>query len=318
LLTSFTEQRIQQRFRASSREHPTVTAATGERRQVIPLEASENPQQEGTENPVARLLKGLLYSSLYSGIFVGAMCSAAMFLLRLPFNPALPFICFSGCMLIYSMNRRTDLLEDSINLPERSRFTHRYGGYLLYTSMVLFGASLLLSISIGVRILAIALLPQVMGVLYSQFRLKRVFIVKNLTVALALTFPVLIVVATEWPVQMYWILLWGIVFIALFINTVIFDIKDVGGDAVHGIQTIPLRLGVRSTRIFCYVLLAIAALLTVALLSFDPIFLALFPFFAYIGIYTAAAPARNAPWWYYGIFVDGEMLFFLAVILLIQ
>ena len=282
------------------------------------MEAPWDLQLQKSGNPVTRLLKGLFYSSIYSGIFVGAMCSAATFLLRLPFNPALPFICFSGCLLIYSMNRRTDLSEDSISLPERSRFTQRYGVYLLYTSMALFGVSLLLSIRLGVGILAIALLPQVMGVLYSQFRLKRVFIVKNLTVALALTFPVLIVVAAEWPVQMYWILLWGVVFIALFINTVIFDIKDVGGDAAHGIQTIPLRLGVRYTRIFCYGLLAMAALLTVALLSRDPIFLALLPFFAYIGIYTAAAPARNAPWWYYGIFVDGEMLFLLAVILLMR
>jgi len=282
------------------------------------MEALRDPQPEETERKVTRIAKWLLHSNLFLGIGLGAMTAAAILLLRLPFNPVLPFISFSGCMMIYSLNRLSDRQEDRISLPERYEFIRYHGGFMVYTSVVFFGFSLLLSYRMGAWILAVALMPQTVGVLYSWFRLKRFFLLKNLAVVLALTSTLLIVIAAEWPVQPAWMLLFGIVSLSFFINVVISDIKDVAGDAAAGIQTLPLRLGVRRTRAICTGLLCIAAVLSVPLILHDHIFLALVPYLAYIGYYTRTAPAEGIPWWYYGMFVDGEFLVLLAFTLLLR
>ncbi|MBS1264140.1 MAG: 1,4-dihydroxy-2-naphthoate octaprenyltransferase [Methanonatronarchaeales archaeon] len=68
-------------------------------------------------------------------------------------------------------------------------------------------------------------------------------------------------------------------FLKSFINTVIYDFRDVGGDAVAGLRTFPVRLGERRT---AALLLAVHLLLHawlglsvfVGFLSFQPIILA--------------------------------------------
>jgi 4-hydroxybenzoate polyprenyltransferase len=229
-----------------------------------------------------------------------------MVLLRIPINPTLLFITFSGSLLIYSLNRHMDREEDRISLPERSDFSRRHGWYLIAFSIPLFGISLMLAALQSPSIFVVVLMPLMVGVLYSVFRIKRIFFMKNLAVSLALSAILLLVVAVYRPNPSLWLPLFGIFVLTCLVNTIIFDIKDISGDAFVGNRTLPVTLGIRRTQWFCFFLLAIMILLSIPLIQADRVFWALGPYFLYKGVYIASIPTGDSPWWYYGLVVDGE------------
>ena len=268
---------------------------------------------------ITSALKWSVYSNLYGAISGHvAMTAAMMVLLRVPMNPALLLIAFSGSMLVYSLNRHMDRLEDQVSLPERSEFSRRYGWYFIAASIPLFGFSLILAALQSLAVLVVVLMPLTIGVAYSYFRIKRIFFLKNLVVSLAMSATLLIVVAAYLPPPITWLPLFGILVMGLLVNTIIFDIKDITGDAFTGIRTLPVTLGVRKTQGLCFILLAIMILLSILLIRIDSIFWALMPFSFYIGWYIASVPAGDAPWWYYGLVVDGEYIALLGFSFLFQ
>jgi 4-hydroxybenzoate polyprenyltransferase len=268
---------------------------------------------------ISNALKWLVYSNLYISIFcVSAMTAAMMVLLQVPVNPVLLLIAFSGSMLIYGLNRRTDRQEDQISLPERSEFSRHYGGYFLGVSIPLFGISLVLATLQSIAVLVVVLMPFAIGILYSYFRLKRIFLLKNLAISLGATAGLLVVVAVYFPPLSTWLPLFGILFTGVLVNTLIFDIKDIPGDASAGIRTLPVTLGIRKTRGFCFVLLGIMMLLAIPLIQTGRVFWALVPYFLYKGFYLAYLPAAESAWWYYGLVVDGEFIPLLGFALLLS
>lgn len=246
------------------------------------------------------------------------MTAAMMVLLRIPVNPVPPFIAFSGSMLIYSLNRSMDEQEDRINLPERSNFSHLYGRYFIMVSVPLFGFSLILGGLQGTAVLAVVLMPLFIGVLYSYFRLKRVFLMKNLAVSLAASAVLLLVVVLYHPGPSLWLPLFGFFFLTCLVNAIIYDVKDMEGDTRSGIRTIPGTVGIRKTRLICFCLLLPMVLLSIPLILADRIFWALVPSILYRGLYIGFVPVRDPSWWYYGIIIDGEGIPLLGSALLLS
>jgi 4-hydroxybenzoate polyprenyltransferase len=280
-----------------------------------------NGQTSGTRisHGISSALKWLVYSNLYCAIFcVGAMTAAMMVLLRLPVNPVLLLIAFSGSMLIYGMNRRTDWQEDQISLPERTEFSRRYGGYFLAAAIPLFGISLVLATLQSIAALLVVLMPFVIGILYSHFRIKGIFLLKNLAISLGASASLLLVVAVYFPSLSTWLPLFGIIITGVLVNTIVFDIKDIPGDSSAGIRTLPVTLGIRWTQVFCFFLLAIMVLLAIPLIWKDSVFWALVPYILYKGLYIAFLPTGASPWWFYGLVVDGEFVPLLAFSLLLS
>ena len=241
-----------------------------------------------------------------------------MVLLRVPIDASILFITFSGSMLIYSLNRHMDRREDQISLPERSNFSMRHGWNLIALSIPLFGFSLILAALQSSGVLVVVLIPLIIGVLYSVFKIKRIFFLKNLAVSLALSVILLLVVAAYRPDHSLWLPLFGIFLLACLVNTIIFDIKDISGDAVVGNRTLPVTIGIQKTQWFCFLLLAIMTFLSIPLIQADRIFWALVPYILYKGLYIAAIPSGDAPWWYYGLVVDGEGIPLLVFSLLLS
>jgi 4-hydroxybenzoate polyprenyltransferase len=273
----------------------------------------------GISRRISCALRWLVYSNLYLAIFAHvAMTAAMMVLLRVPMNPVLLLVAFSGSMLIYSLNRSTDGEEDRINLPERSEFSGRYGRYFIAASIPLFAISVGLSALQSIGVLVVVLLPFAIGILYSYFRLKRIFFLKNLVVSIGVSATLLMVVAMYSPPFSTWLPLFGIVVTGVLVNTIIFDIKDIQGDSSAGIRTLPVTLGIRRTQGFCFILLAIMALLSIPLIQTDRVFWALVPYFLYIGFYIVSVPAGDSSWWYYGLVVDGEFIPLLVFSLLLR
>ena len=169
---------------------------------------------------------------------------------------------------------------------------------------------------------AIALLPLVIAILYSVFRLKRFFLVKNISIATAVCASVLIVPAY----YENWTGVWGILFLFFFFmiltNTIFFDIKDIKGDSVFRIHTLPVILGIPVTKNICSVLVAAAFIMIIPMIATNRESILLIPSVCILVLSTICAPdSENHPWWYFGILVDGEywiLLFSTVVVLLLQ
>jgi 4-hydroxybenzoate polyprenyltransferase len=277
-------------------------------------------------NKIAATLKrGVIFfvdSTLFVSVGPAAITCGTIILTKNPFTWQLVLLPFFACLLIYSVNRMTDHEEDAINMPDRILFPHRIRIILVVVSLVF--TILLLTMVLQKNILSfvIGVLPMVIAFLYSVLRLKRVFILKNLLIAAAVCSSVLIVPAyyENWSGGWGWLFLFF--FLLVFLNTIIFDIKDIRGDSFFGIRTLPLRLGVPATRYFCYFLLATALVVLFPLLSINQKSVLLIPYVSTIATYTHYVPeGEHFPWWYFGVLVDGEFfvllltLFFVLMLL---
>jgi 4-hydroxybenzoate polyprenyltransferase len=255
-------------------------------------------------------------SCIYSAFAPPALTLATIVLLKQPFSWVLLLLPFFACLLIYSLNRITDQKEDAISMPDRTRFPHRLRMLLLVVSLVFYLVFLMMILQKNLLSFATGLFPLVIALGYSVLRLKRVFIIKNILIALACGASVLIVPAYYETWSTTAALLFLFFFFLMLLNTVIFDIKDIAGDSVCGIQTLPVRFGIPATKYFCWFLLAVAAIIFFPLLSLNHDSLLLLPYLAVIVAYTRFGREREyLPWWYFGVLVDGEFLVLLVSLL---
>ena len=205
-------------------------------------------------------LNKLITFTLSTSIFISINGSLEVFFSFLLFNttPSLNillsffFITFS----IYGLNKLTDIKEDAVNAPERARYIK--GKERVFTFFLLF--SLTISLFLGflqdILCVPILLFPLFAGIIYSVRvlpnlpRLKDITGVKNLIIALAWgmcsTFlPVICLLEKG-------IMLIGVVFYFFFIkgfaNAVLFDIRDIEGDRMSGVKTIPVVFGRQKTK----------------------------------------------------------------------
>jgi 4-hydroxybenzoate polyprenyltransferase len=270
----------------------------------------------GVENPGvttgfrSTFLELLVISNVFAGLFTVSVCAITLYLTRHPIVIILPLTVFSGTLFIYTMNRFTDRNEDIINNPRRFRFIDRYGKASLSIAAVLYLYSLAVLLGSDVPTFLVAVLPVVIAILYSVFRLKRVFLAKNIAVASAALCSVAIVLVYFRDFTPYSLLLALFFFLGFLINTIIFDIKDIRGDLQYRIATIPAAWGIRTTKIICSILLVLNAIIPPFLARGSPVSLILCLYTVYLGLYIAYADDPGTlPSWYYGIFVDGECLF---------
>ena len=261
----------------------------------------------GSINPV---LEFLVTSSLFTALCPSSVCLVTFYLTGHPFLFVLPLTVFSATLLIYTMNRFTDRNEDLINNPQRFRYIDRYGRMTLVVAATLYLLSLGWLLRLDLSTFIVAVLPVVIAVLYSVFRLKRMFLAKNISVSSGAVCSSLIVLFYFHDFSPFSLELSLFFFVSFLINTIVFDIKDIAGDARYHICTLPSVCGLQKTKIACSALLLVNLLLIPVLASSNPDALLLLSFIFYIGLYIAfAGDPRHLPPWFYGIVVDGEFLF---------
>jgi 4-hydroxybenzoate polyprenyltransferase len=157
---------------------------------------------------------------------------------------------------IYGVNKLTDIKEDAINAPERAQLVKKIEPIFKFSLVFSFIISLLLVFLVNVLTLPILLFPLFTGTLYSiKFsknlpRLKDILGVKNITIALSWAvcmalLPAFCLVENEViPI----ILIFYFFFLKSFINAVLFDIRDIEGDRISGVRTIPVVFGRQKTK----------------------------------------------------------------------
>ncbi len=158
----------------------------------------------------------------------------------------------------------------------------------------------------------IAFFPFASGYLYSKgfkignfsFKLKQGSGIKNFVVALVWAF---IIGALVYPVESFQ-LIFIFFFIKSFINTVIFDCRDVKGDLMVGLITIPVYLGEVNTRIILQILHSTFHIVTMSfailnIIKFDLIIL----FYSWVGgIIYIFLYANSKKTMFRSLFVHGE------------
>jgi len=239
-----------------------------------------------------------------------------IFLVNLPMRVEPLFITFSMVMFAYTLNRLTDVKEDEINVPKRAFFIKKYGKSLLVTSAILYIIALIITGTKNLIILFLASIPILLGFAYSIFKFKRIFVIKNIFVGISWGILPLI---TGFFFGRFDLLILYIAFfigIEFFINTVIFDVKDIKGDLLENIRTLPNIFGIRNTQYVLHILNILVALSLVLgvfynILPTIYLLLLFYSFYMFICIYLLN---KNIGDLFYGIIVDGEFLFMTVVI----
>ena len=199
-----------------------------------------------------------VYTNVFLAVGAGFMAYATCVFLAVEPYPAILAILFLGTFAIYTTNRFTDLDEDRLSHPVRYSFVMRHKHALLALAGSSYVAALAVALTGGLQTVWVVMLPAVLALLYNVkwmpalpvSRLKEITGVKNTTVALAWAIGTVFVpvfYVSRSPGFSAWVA-FGYTFLMCFINTVLFDIRDVRGDAHYGIGTIPVTLGVSRTK----------------------------------------------------------------------
>ena len=265
------------------------------------------PKNKKIFNYVEKVIFSNLLLSLGAGIV------ALLTILQLDQNIEMKiiFISFSLAFFMYTINRFTDGNEDSINNPERVFFMFRYGKFLMFLATVLILTAAAFVVDIKGKTLLLFFLPMILGLSYSLLNFKRFYLLKNLIVAISWGSVVLLVGAYYNKFNLIVFLLFIFFTIEFFINTVIFDIKDIKGDFWNNVVTIPVKVGLQKTKTLCFVLNIFAFVMIVMLiisgLKFSIAFI-LLVMNIYIFAYVLLARQEYKSF-FYGLFVDGEFIF---------
>ncbi len=163
---------------------------------------------------------------------------------------------------VYNFDRSSQSKLDKINHPERQNFIF-FRKYLLYISIASYAAALIIAGSTELRLML--LFPLVAALVYKYGGLKRIFLLKNITVAVAWAIPITFIPVLGESSMPAGLTLAFFSFFALraFVNAVAYDIKDIKGDARFSINTMPVKIGVPKTKLVLYNITIFAGCLAV-------------------------------------------------------
>jgi len=203
------------------------------------------------------ILTLLSISSIWIGITGFFVTYITHILLGLTPNFKICFIVFLVVFSVYSLNKFTDIKEDEINMPERTRFIYRRKNFVLFSALGAYALAIVLTLLVKPSALPVVFVPLVTNAVYGSKilpripRFKDIPVMKNFFVALswALVTVLFPAVGTIDIFSSVIFILFYFILVKYFINTVLFDIRDVRGDREMGIKTMPVILGVRKTLI---------------------------------------------------------------------
>ena len=198
-----------------------------------------------TSNPmfptvfVSTVVVAILYVSfLLQGVLISTLLLIATFFLGIS---------------IYSLNRVTDLEEDSINLPDRGQFFKKNRDYLLFASLESINIAVILAFFSKPSAIIIILFAFFIAFFYDigtrRLRLKNILLLKNITIAGTMTIAaVLLPLVVHTNISFVVLMVAYFIFLNIFIESVLHDVRDIDGDRKAGVRTIPGYLGRNKTR----------------------------------------------------------------------
>jgi 4-hydroxybenzoate polyprenyltransferase len=161
---------------------------------------------------------------------------------------AFSFVAYS----VYTLDRAWKSKEDEVNRPEEKNVDRNI---ILFIVSIFLLTALLILLMKKVSPLT-ALVPFVIGFLYTKgikigsisIKFKQGLGIKNFVVAITWAFTIFAFIYGFIDNYLQGFLIFSYFFIKSFINTVLFDCKDVDGDSQAGLKTIPVYFGEKRTR----------------------------------------------------------------------
>jgi len=252
---------------------------------------------------------------------LGSACLtlSSFLVLDVPPKISILFISFFLTLSMYNLNRLTDIKEDFINYPERMKFIVKYKKILIFLVLCLLGTAILIAyfesiLPIVLMILALSFMYSIKWVpkkISKYQRFKDILIVKNIIISITWSLTTVFTVAFNLGIFNTAVLVFFMfIFSRLFINTIIFDIRDIEGDKIYNIKTIPNTIGIRKTKFLLYSLNSFFALflffcIFVRLISNLAYFFFFSIFYTYLYIYFCNKERGSK---FYDFVVDGEFI----------
>lgn len=195
----------------------------------------------------------LINSSIFLAI-VGSLklyCSFMLYDIQVDFK----LICASFFLVFatYGFDKLNGGKEDVINLPQRAAFIKRNKRYLIFSVVLSYAVVLILCFLQNIYAVLIVLFPLLTGFIYSKkirnFRLKDKIGLKNIIIGISWASGVALLPLTVHSKNlMIPCFIFYFFFIKSVITTILFDVRDVKGDSLNKVITIPVFLGIKATK----------------------------------------------------------------------
>lgn len=198
---------------------------------------------------VERLLAFLAVTSLFiggTGFFKTYMAS-----LLLGTEPSMLICCavFLVSFSVYTLDKLVDLERDVSNMPARKRFLYSRRRIFLGLALSAYIAASLIMFYVRPAALPLVFVPVIANAFYGMRvlpqlpRLKDIPVMKNIVVGSAWALVTVLIPVMCSGCGGPWLLVLYFIFIKTFIDTVLYDIRDVAGDRISGVRTMPVILG---------------------------------------------------------------------------
>lgn len=265
-----------------------------------------------------RVLLGLVHGNVWISIGAASLAVSSMKLAGLPLDPLPVLLVFGATMVVYGVNRFTDLSVDAHNVPSRAAFTRRYGAFLFIGGLTWYLATMGVAVATGVPWAEYLWLPPLVGGLYSTRTVQQWLVAKNVLVGLGwacVPIGVGIYYDAIWIPEILVVAL--VTAVVLTVAAMVFDVKDIPGDRAAGVRTVATECGpawVHRIAVATCLVVAVAVLGALEVGFLPARFLALLVFPGYVAGYSRFATTDRSPL-FYGFVVDGEHLFLALVVL---
>lgn len=230
-------------------------------------------------------------------------------------------LCFAFSFIVYSvytLDRALKSKEDDVNRPEEKNANKIFVLFIVFAFLV----TAVLILMVKKTSPFAALLPFAIGFLYTKgikiggisIKFKQGLGVKNFVVALTWAFTIVAFIYNFIENYLLGFLIFSFFFFKSFINTVLFDCKDIDGDSIAGLTTIPVYFGEKRTRIILQLInskchLTVAAFVLSGMVAFDTIILA----YSWVaGLIYISLYANRKKTIFRSVIVHGEWIHMLA------
>ncbi|SPD73497.1 4-hydroxy-3-methylbut-2-enyl diphosphate reductase [uncultured Desulfobacterium sp.] len=226
-----------------------------------------------------RLFKSLLANKI--GVSFGAFCLsyATAILIERPTDMIFPSLAFLYIYAMHVLNRFLDRGASAYNDPERAFFLKKHRPFLIVSGIVAVASSVVISFIIGLKTFlalcglsliglaySLPLVPERIRHRYSYYKIKDIPGSRSLSeslawVAIVAVIPILESDHIAWPAVFVSAMT---VFTMSYVRSTLFDIFDVQGDLIVGIETLPISIGTRKTLIILKTVLVVDSLFLLA------------------------------------------------------
>ena len=250
---------------------------------VKEIEGIKGRNETLLERWIKKVFKFLLLSNLLVALGAFSLSYAAAFLSGRSPEIHYPLITFFYIYAIHVLYRFLDKGASTYNDPERAGFFHRFKIFLGLSSMLSIICALSLSYTLGMKVFIVMSGLTLLGIFYSvpllpsgarhlwrYAKIKDIPGSKTLLEALAWAVVITLVpLLTERKVEWPAVTVAFIVVLSLaFVRTAFFDLFQVQGDLIVGVETLPITLGEKRTiSLLKWIIAAAAFVLVIAPLT---------------------------------------------------